>query len=420
MTAAGRRRGEVVLVWIVNPYGSLHDEAWQEYRSSMLARALSRAGHRAVWWISSFEHRSKKFRSDTWRRIDLDDRTSVIVVPTTPYRAHISLARIRSERAFARQVVRQATHEPRPDVVVLADPALFFGPPVVKWCRQRRVRLVVDILDLWPELFAVVLPGALRRLQRAVFWPLYARRRRLLRAADGIVVVSCDYLDPVIEAGAQCPTEICYLGVPPARELPEPSGAEPSIAAMPQLPPKPAGEVWFVYAGTFGEAYDLPTVALAVGKLAAAGVKCRFVFAGDGPLRPVVEDLARSHPALVSFVGTLAPAELRSVYQLCDVGICSYSPASTVAMPVKFYDYLGAGLAVVNSLRRECGSLVASSGCGVNYLAGDAESLASALEWCVARPQDLQACAAASRRLADSFDSDAQHDRFVRFIEGLQ
>jgi glycosyltransferase involved in cell wall biosynthesis len=278
----------------------------------------------------------------------------------------------------------------------------------------------VDILDLWPELFAVVLPGALRRMERTIFWPLYARRRRLLRAADGIVVVARDYLEPVIEAGATCPTEICYLGVPPARELTDSSGAQRSGAALPQLPLKQPGEVWFVYAGTFGEAYDLPTVARAVGKLAAAGVKCRFVFAGDGPLRPLVEDLARSHPESVSFLGTLAPGELRSVYQLADVGICSYSPASTVAMPVKLYDYLGAGLAVVNSLRRECGGLVTSSGCGINYEAGVAQSLESALEWCVAHPQQLQACAAASRRLADSFDSDAQHDRFVRFIEGLQ
>jgi glycosyltransferase involved in cell wall biosynthesis len=399
-----------VIVWIVNPYGSLQDEAWQEYRSSMLARALARAGHQAVWWISSFEHRSKQFRTETWRRSELDARTSLIIVPTTPYRDHISFARIRSERTFARHVVQQAPQEARPDVVVLAEPALFFGAPIVRWCRREGIRMVVDILDLWPELFRVVLPAPLRGLHRLAFAPLYARRRRVLRSANGIVAVCRDYLGPAREAGANCPTEVCYLGIPPLRE----GGA--ASASVP-LPEKGAGETWFVYAGTFGEAYDLPTVARAAESLLARGARCRFVFAGAGPLQPLVERLVAAHPSAVHFLGTLTPAQLREVYRSCDAGLCSYAPDTTVAMPVKLYDYLGAGLAVVNSLEQECGGLVASSGCGFNYTAGDAASLATALQRCIDHPAELAACRVASRELAPSFDADAQHDRFVRFIE---
>jgi glycosyltransferase involved in cell wall biosynthesis len=400
-----------VIVWIINPYGSLPDEAWQEYRSSMLSRALARAGHRAVWWISNFEHRSKTFRSPTWQRRELDDGTSVIVVPTTAYHGHISLPRISSEREFAKRLVEQATRESRPDVVVLAEPALFYGPPVVRWCRKTGVRLVVDVLDLWPELFSVVLPRPLRRLERLAFAPLYARRRRLLRAADGIVGVCRDYLAPATGAGATCPTDVCYLGVPPVR----PGDAQPGSAIA--LPAKPAGETWFVYAGTFGEAYDLGTVADAVRRVLSSGARCRFVFAGAGPLRPTVEALSASHPGAVHFIGTVSPGVLRQVYEACDAGICSYSPGSTVAMPVKLFDYIGAGLPVLNSLTSECGSLVDSSGCGVNYVAGDPGSLAAAMQWCVNSPSKLTECAMASRRLAEQFGADAQHDRFVRFIE---
>ena len=397
-------------VWIVNPYGSLQDEAWQEYRSSMLARALARAGHRAVWWISSFEHRSKRFRTESWQRNELDERTSVIIVPVTPYRDHISLARIRSERSFAQRVVEQAPREPRPDVVVLAEPALFYGGPIVRWCRSEGIRLVVDILDLWPELFRVVLPAPLRGLDRAVFSPLYARRRRLLRSAQGVVAVCRDYLGPAREAGVTCPTDVCYLGIPPARE-----GTTGS--AVPGLPAKEPGEVWFVYAGTFGEAYDLQTVAAAAGALLERGARCQFVFAGAGPLQPLVERLAAAHPEAVRFLGTLTPPQLREVYRACDAGLCSYAPDTTVAMPVKLYDYLGAGLAVVNSLAGECGELVRSSGCGFNYAAGDAASLADALQRCIDRPAELAAARKASSQAAVAFDADAQHDRFVRFIE---
>jgi len=405
-----------VIVWIVNPYGSLPQEAWQEYRSSMLARALARAGHQAVWWISNFEHRSKTFRSPTWQRRELDDGTSVIVVPTTPYHGHISLPRIRSERVFARRVVEQAAREPKPDVVVLAEPALFFGPRVVRWCRESGVRLVVDVLDLWPELFSVALPHGIRSFDRAIFWPLYRRRRQLLRSADGIVTVCRDYLVPVAVAQATCPTEVCYLGVPPQTDHTVRQADETNVPEIP-LPSKAEGDVWFVYAGTFGEAYDLATVARAVEKLVESGARCRFIFAGAGPLRQVVEDLAAAHPGCVHFLGTITPVQLRRVYESCDVGICSYSPGSTVAMPVKLYDYLAAGLAIVNSLGRECGALVESSGCGINYVAGDSDSLFAALVRCMNRPEERDHGRRVAKRLSADLGSDMQHDRFVRFIE---
>jgi glycosyltransferase involved in cell wall biosynthesis len=203
---------------------------------------------------------------------------------------------------------------------------------------------------------------------------------------------------------------VCYLGIPPARD-------GTTAAAVPGLPGKSPGEVWFVYAGTFGEAYGLQTVAKAAGVLLARGARCRFVFAGAGPLQPVVERLAAAHPDAVHFLGTLTPPQLREVYRACDAGLCSYAPDTTVAMPVKLYDYLGAGLAVVNSLVGECGELVRSSGCGFNYAAGDAASLLDTLQRCIDQPDVLAAARAASSQAAGSFDADAQHDRFVSFIE---
>lgn len=91
-------------VWIINPYGTLPDESWRTYRSTMIANALVKAGHSVVQFISNFEHRSKRYRFDKYTVRNFGPGYTVHVIPTSSYRSHISLARIKYERSFAKGV----------------------------------------------------------------------------------------------------------------------------------------------------------------------------------------------------------------------------------------------------------------------------------------------------------------------------
>jgi len=402
-------------IWVVNPYGTLPAESWREYRSWMLAQAAERAGHQVVWWISNFEHRTKRHRElQAEVAHSLSPAVSVVLVPAEPYEKHVSLARIRSERSFARNFERLSQSFEPPSVIVLADPALFFGDAVLRVRNSLRCALVVDVLDLWPELFRLALPKSLRCLDRVLFLPLYLRRRQLLRDADGLVAVSADYAK-VIAQESGCDSHVAYLGVD-LRQFEEGSRAASLVAAEALAGwEKRADEVWVIYAGTLGVGYDMPTVVDAVRRL-NGDRRVRFLVAGEGPFRPEIERLAHSDPERVRFLGLVTPEVLIEVYRYCDVGICSYAADSTVSMPVKLYDYLGAGLAVLSSLDAEAGRLLAERRVGLKYTAENPEALIQGIRALASDRLLLAEMRQRAGALAPTFDSSAQHDRLIEFV----
>jgi glycosyltransferase involved in cell wall biosynthesis len=400
-------------VWIVNPYGTVPGEGWRDYRSHMLARALVQRGHEVTWFISDFEHRSKTYRNRSPIAVD---SLSIVLLHASAYTRNISFERIAYERSFGASFSAQAEQYPRPDLVVLADPSLFYAEPVLQYCRTHGSKLVLDVIDLWPELFAVVLPRPLRALDRLIFAPLYARRARLAAAADGVAAVTKDYLDTVCPPASfpGKPRQVAYLGVD-RLEFRRAPGNHEMLASL--IAFRQGARLVVAYAGTLGDAYDMKLLADTVKHCAAQHLPIRFVVAGDGPKREQFQTLAENLPGTLRFLGPVPAQELAAVYDQCDVGLMSYMAGSTVSMPVKLYDYLAGGLAVVNSLSREAGSYVVQHRAGLNYTP---QSLASLMEALLTLARDetlLQGCKGRALTLAEDFDSRRQHDLFAAFIE---
>src|SRR5690606_30096685 len=114
------------------------------------------------------------------------------------------------------------------------------------------------------------------------------------------------------------------------------------------------GDIWAIFAGTLGNNYDIPTVLLAAKKLWELKIPMKIFIAGEGPLQKYLcKFIDENHLDNVVFLGRLSFNELRSCYKHFDIGLAPYTKSSTVAMPVKIYDYFCAGLLVVNSLDGE-------------------------------------------------------------------
>ena len=401
--------GRPLDIWIVNPYGTLPSEGWREYRSSMLARALAARGHRPTWFLSNFEHRSKSFRQQVHADPALPG-VAIHCLPAQPYVRNISFGRIRYEQSFGRAFATASRTLSKPDAIVLAEPSLFFSGPVRRYARENGIPLIVDILDLWPEMFTVAAPKPLRPLAPPLLAPLYARRRKLLREATGVVACTAGYAD-VARAVTGCPVDTFYLGVDVAdvrRTMREISDAR-------RLPPFDG--LTCVYAGTLGDAYDIPSLAASVEALAPLG-RVRIVVAGDGPERPRIEQLARAYPETLVFLGKVAPQELGPIYGQAQIGLCSYALGSMVEMPVKLFDYLAAGLGFVTSLNGEIRALI-DGGAGVYCPPGDPAALVKLLAELSEAPQRVAAMQRTASDYGKRFDQQQQHAAFASFIERL-
>jgi glycosyltransferase involved in cell wall biosynthesis len=401
-------------IWIVNPYGTLPSEGWRDYRSFMLANALANRGHQVLWWISDFEHRSKKRRADTaFSDPLLPANVKVAPIQSRPYDRNISFGRIAYEKSFGEGFAALAPGQEAPDMVVLADPSLFYSRQVLKFVDRVGCKLVIDILDLWPELFKVALPSWIRSFDKFLFSPLYSRRRRLLERADGVVAVSKDFVT-ITSVAPEKTSCISYLGVDLRQfELPEASEESRVIKKFAQ------GRMVVIYAGTLGDAYDIGCALKTIELCEQSRLPVSFVFAGDGPKRGEVESFCCHHAEYLLFLGTVPASKLPSIYAQCDVGLCSYAPESTVSMPVKVYDYLAAGLYVYSSLETEIADHLRATRCGEMYRAGSAQSLFALIEKTLS---DRGALADGKKRaamLGREFDSVAQHDKMAEFLLDL-
>lgn len=406
-------------VWIVNPYGGLPSEGWRDYRSYMLAKALVDNGHRVSWWISDFEHRSKEFRDEKYIDLTLEKLgVSLHIVSTCSYKSNISLRRIFYEFLFGWNFLVDSKFSEKPDLIVMAYPSLFFGWSVLRYKRLNNSKMVLDILDLWPELFRVVLWKPFRSLDKLIFYPLYKIREATIRSSDAVVAVTKDYISSRVmdERFSEKKRLVSYLGVDQntflkstlnnvlIQELKDFIGSD-SIAA--------------VYSGTLGQAYDIDTVCKAIQRLSKNGIAIKFIFVGAGPAEDKVKRAAKEYPNMVKYLGTLSSSDLPSVYGLCDIGVCSYVEGSTVSMPVKFYDYLVAGLGTLNSLSNEISELIASNNLGINYCPGDVGSLCKAILKLVNDKNLLASMKASAKELSTNFDSNVQHIKYVNFLEEL-
>jgi glycosyltransferase involved in cell wall biosynthesis len=403
-------------IWIVNPYGNLPNEGWREYRSAMLARALASSGHKVIWWISNFEHRTKRNREAGYLEdTSLPETVKIISVKSTFYNKNISIERIKYEKVFGNNFSIIAKTMQQPDFIVLADPSLFYSRPVKLYAKNSGVKIILDVLDLWPEQFKVALPKFLRFFESILFYPLYRRRNKLVDTVDGVIAVTKDHLQAVLSKNNK-PSLVAYLGLDYDKfQFDSRKDTSPNVQNF-----VADAELVAIYAGTLGEAYDMLTLIQAIKLILSDdnNKNIKFIFVGDGPYRKEIILLSETNPNNVLFLGTIPAENLPSIYNICHVGLCSYNKFSTVTMPVKLYDYLAGDLFVLYSSSGEIDEILSSNSLGIKYQAENFQDLASKINKVKNEKTLIKKCGRSSN-YARNFDQKLQHNKIVTFIENL-
>jgi glycosyltransferase involved in cell wall biosynthesis len=424
-------------IWIVNPFDDIPGEGLPPLRFWSLCRVLAGRGHDVTWWTASWSHRTKAARSAPLQIRD-DEGFAVRLVAVRPYSRNVSLARLGSHRDFGRTFERLASESiaagqlERPDVILASLPPLEGPEASMRIARRLDAALVVDLMDVWPETFARLLPGPpwLReRLAPILLGRMFARRRTLLAGVDAVSSCAHAFLDRLAgEIPAGVPRHVCHHGAwlpefpgPPRcidevpREAANTAGAAAAPAAGGPLP------LACVYAGSLEAGQDLDTLIAAMRLLSALGVAVTIHVAGSGRLQPQFEAAAASGGTCrLEFHGLLDRGGYVKLLSQCEVGLVCVKPESLVAMPYKACDYAAAGLAIVNSLPGELATLIEDHRAGLPYTAGDAQSLAKAIGTLAVDRRALLAMRQAARRLAEAeFDREKTFPRFAEWLEGI-
>jgi len=173
----------------------------------------------------------------------------------------------------------------RPDLVIATSPQFFCGWAGVFVSRLRRIPLILEIRDLWPE--SIVAVGAMRpgRWLRWLEW----LEKRMYAAATRIVTVGSGYRDQLIDRGV-APERIAIVPNGVDRGLFADRGGAAALRDKLDL-----GDAFVCsYIGTIGMGSGLEIVLRAARRLRDEGREdIAFVLVGDGAVREALERKAR-------------------------------------------------------------------------------------------------------------------------------
>ncbi|MGI6260581.1 MAG: glycosyltransferase [Acutalibacteraceae bacterium] len=320
---------------------------YYENRIKLIEEYLRNHGYQCTYITSDFDHIEKKVFSFKQQH--------AIQISTRPYCRNLSAARLISHYLFSRDAFRQV-ETIDPDLLFVMVPPNSIAKFAAKYKKKHsKVRLILDLYDLWPETFP---NGKAKRLLAAPFALWRRVRDRGLNAAD-LITTECNLYQKVLQRqlGGK-PTGVLYL----CR----------SCATCAKLPDAlSTKELNLCYLGSINNIIDIPTIAALLGEIAKLRpVKLHII--GDGESRDGLIDCAENAGAEVIFHGKIYDAaEKQKIFDICSFGINIMKASVCVGLTMKSLDYFAGGLPILNTIGGDTYELVEKRKIGLNVCRED-------------------------------------------------
>ena len=342
-------------------------------RTMYMYDMMKRMGYPVTLVTGDFNHYKKAKRNIEQFKQDYPDYSDIVFLHMPEYKKNISLKRYYSEKYWSHQFnvwFKQNAHNF--DVVFFSD--IDYNLPVDKICNKHGVKKVVDIRDLRPEAFRVVVKNEL--LYKILFFPMKCKANKAYSCADEFVAVSQEYLDRGLQANTKSKNPaVVYLGSTLEKFF---DGVEKYSDEI----VKPQDEIWVTYAGTLGESYDLITLIDAAKKLEGCyDGRVRVKILGQGPDEEKLKKYCSNiNSQNIEFVGFLPYEKMAAYLTKSDITINAIKKNASQSIINKVADYLASGKPMLNSCTcKEQQDMIDDYKVGLNYEAENSDSLVDAI-----------------------------------------
>lgn len=273
---------------------------------------------------------------------------------------------------FALRSIGIALREPA-DVVFATTTPLTAGIPGIfaRWLRRKP--FVFEVRDLWPELpreMGVIRNPVLLSAMSILEWVSYRSADRLIGLSPGIV------------------RGIERRGVSSDRITLVPNGCDLALFGSSQKAWRPPSvrddQLMAVFTGTHGNANGLNAVLDAAAVLKARRRDdVRIVLVGGGGEKNRLQQRAQAEGLdAVVFLDSIPKTELAGLLAGADLGLQTLRNVPAFyfgTSPNKFFDYIAAGLPVLNNYPGWLAEMISENDCGYAVPPDDPEAFADAL-----------------------------------------
>jgi glycosyltransferase involved in cell wall biosynthesis len=315
---------------------------------------------------------------------------------------------------FSIKSIQIALKEPY-DLLFATSTPLTAGVPGI-WMKVfggERRKFVFEVRDLWPEL-----PKALGLRNPILLWGMKLLEKISYQKAD-----ACVSLSPGISEGIRriVPEKLIEM-IPNGCDL---DLFRPGNREDLQIEGVSFNDTVAVFTGAHGIANGLDAVldaALELKKRERSDIK--IVFIGSGKLKTDLKTRAKAQGLKnCLFLDPVSKIELTKILGSVDVGlmILKNVPAFYYGTsPNKFFDYISAGIPVLNNYPGWISDLILGAKCGMVVEPDNPLSFADALIYFADHPIEGKVMGMNGRKLAENeFSRDILSGKFVDFLESV-
>jgi glycosyltransferase involved in cell wall biosynthesis len=304
----------------------------------------------------------------------------------------------------------------RHDLVFATSTPLTVAIPGAYAALRRRVPMVLEVRDVWPEL-----PIAMGALRSPVSrWAAHQLEAWAYRRSAHVIALSPGMAASIRRRFPRVPVTV----VPNSSDRALFADADAAGAALRRATPWLQDRPLVLYAGTLGRANGVDYLVRMAARLAGTDPEVRIAILGDGGMRDEVRSLATGLGVLdqnLFMPGAVAKAEVVAYFGACDLAASTLIdlPEMGNSSPNKVFDAFAAGRPVAINYGGWIADLLTETGAGLVLPPGDPEDAAAAVATFLRDSAAVTAARAAASELArDRFDRDLLFRDFERVLTG--
>lgn len=306
-----------------------------------------------------------------WLQREIIDGVHITRVPLYPNHNQSAIRRVLNYASFAASsLIYGLFATKRPDVIYAYHPPLTVGITAVLLRFFRKIPVVYDIQDMWPDTLRatgmVTSPRVLNSVSKVCDWAY--------RHIDHIVVLSPGFKRLLIERHVpENKISIIYNWSDEA-SLKQPTGLLPA-----NFPSK--NKFRILFAGNMGKAQALDSVLEAAEIIAQESPDICFVFVGGGvEVERLKVSATEKSLSNVSFLPPVPMSEIGSLLHEADTLLVHLrkDPLFEITIPSKTQAYMAVGKPILMAVDGDAATLIKNANCGLVAESENAAAIALA------------------------------------------
>ena len=293
---------------------------------------------------SEFQHISKK--------IVREDDANWISIRTLAYSKNVSAQRLLSHIIFAIKAAK-TLKTLKPDLVYMAVPPNSVTLFAMKVARKMKCKIIIDIVDLWPESF----PASPKI--KSLLWPVLKIWRKFrddrLIYADALMF-ECglykDYLER--ETIVHKNPHVIHLAKE-GKNNPNPDFLSCHNATLN-----------LCYLGSINLLMDIDLVVKVLKEVSQQRELMLHIIGVGDKKGYFLAELSKAKIDFIDYGAIYDEVEKNKIMSFCDFGINLYRDNTMIGLTYKSIDYFAAGLPLINSIRSDTWHFVENDGVGIN------------------------------------------------------